>query len=689
MLNTNNKVKRKLSLGTQIIAFSSLFLFALPWLGYRYMDEMKEFLVEGQSNAQLLAARAIATILHNRSDLFGGSTLSSYNLVEENLLYVYPLDHKLVIDGYSSDWDESLSQNKVFNAKSYIHEKFTDSKSVVSFNLLMAEYDKYLYGFLSVNDSNVVYRHPGYARLDSSDQVRIELIDNNGNSRRYSLLTEAPGNISVYEMHENWIKPHTGVAEYGLTAIWKDTSNGYDVEFRLPKKWLNDNQDFMISVADVNNKKQRKTETIVASLPPNGSETLNKLIIRSPELDKIINGLGYADTNICIVDQFSRVRVVLGKNASQSKLCSLTDKVSPDFVSKTLMGDSNVQRVDTQDGETLVIASHPVYQDKNIMGAVLIEKNSTDILANQWTALTNIILATVIVFTIAVVGLVLFSSLLAFRIRKLQREVSTAIDSDGRLINEVIVTSKNAGDEIGELSRGFSTLLSKLKNYTAFLESVPGTLRHEILNPLNTISMSLQKMSNENQSDKKLINSANQALRQLELIVFSLTEAAHIEDALSKDEKAVFDLAMLLSEYVSNIKTKHINNAFSYTGPDSGIYILANDLRIIQLLDKIKDNAIDFSAKDTEIKFVLNTNQLNQVVISICNKGTLIPENIISNLCNNILSHRQAASRTPHLGIGLYVASHIAKYNKGSLKIFNNNNKDGVCVMLLFPLASN
>ena len=47
----------------QIIAFSSLFLVALPWLGYRYMDEMKEFLVQGQGDAQLLAAQAIASVL--------------------------------------------------------------------------------------------------------------------------------------------------------------------------------------------------------------------------------------------------------------------------------------------------------------------------------------------------------------------------------------------------------------------------------------------------------------------------------------------------------------------------------------------------------------------------------------------------------------------------------------------------
>lgn len=686
MLITDKKVKRRLSLGTQIFVFSSIFFMALPWLAYRYMDEMKEFLVQGQGDAQLLAARALATVLHNRSDLFNLDINQTHKLIEESSLYVYPLNHKLSIDGYGNDWNETLSQAKKFSAHSIFDDQIDRTAPPLSFKLVLAEHSKYLYGFLSVNDTHVVYRHPGYARLDSSDQVRIALIDNDGETRRYVLLVEAPGNVSVYAMHDDWVNPLTGKPEYALNAVWKDTRKGYDVEFRLPKAWLSNDQYLMLSVVDVNNEAERKIESVVATLPENDNGALNKLIIRSPELDRIITGLGYADSNVCIVDQFRRVRAVLGSNTLQSKLCSLTDKVAPDLVAKALQGQSNVHRSAYDDNETLIIASHPVYQDKNIMGAVLIEKNSKNILARQRTSLNKIIIATGIAFLVALAGLLLFSSLLAYRIRNLQREVSTAIDTDGRLINDEIAASKNAGDEVGELSRVFSTLLTQLKSYTGFLESIPRTLRHEILNPLNTISMTLQKMSTDKQFDQRLIDSANQASRQLELIVQSLTEAAHIEGALSQDEKEIFDLAALLSEYVSNIKLKHSHKTFSYAGPASGVSIQGNDLRIIQLLDKLKDNAIDFALENTEIKFELLIVQNSQITISICNKGPLIPDNMINSLCHNILSYRQGATKAPHLGIGLYVASRIAIYHDGSLKIYNAENNEGVCVISQFPV---
>lgn len=686
MLSRNKKLRRRLSLAMQIIAFSALFLMALPWLGYRYMDEMKEFLVQGQGDAQLLAAGAIATVLHNRSDLFNVSSSPGNSLVEASALYVYPLDQRIVLDGYGSDWNLLLSQKRTFGAESLVYDRTAGSVSPVSFGLLLGEHSSHLYGLVSVTDTDIVYRHPQYSRLDNSDQIRIEFIDAAGETKRYLLITETAGNASVYEMHEDWVRPLTGEPVYTLNAIWRETGNGYDVEFRFPMEWLNEDQQLMISVADVNSHTERRIDTVVTTITSDNAGALNKLIIRSPELDRIIRGLGYADASVCIVDQYRRVRAVLGSNAELSTLCTLTDKVAPNLVAKALLGESNVYRRLLDSGEALVLASHPIYQDSEIIGAVLVEKNSSTILSRQRDSLNKIIIATAIVFIIAIIGLLLFSSLLAYRIRNLQKEVATAFDMDGRLIKDAISASSHANDEVGELSRGFSLLLSRLKSYTGFLESVPRTLRHEILNPLNTISMALQKMSAASVFDEKLVNSANQASRQLELIVHSLTEAAHIDDALSQDEKERFDLAALLSEYIANINLKHGDVSFTYSGPSSGLEIEGSDLRITQLLDKLKDNAIDFSKAQSEIKFELNRDN-NEAIISLCNKGALIPEAIIDNLCNGIISHRQGVIGEPHLGIGLYVASRIAKYHNGSLKIFNRSDRDGVCVRVQLPLC--
>jgi two-component system, OmpR family, sensor histidine kinase ChvG len=51
------------------LALVALTLLALPWAGYRYVREMERFLLEGQEQAQIATARAVATALNGRPQL--------------------------------------------------------------------------------------------------------------------------------------------------------------------------------------------------------------------------------------------------------------------------------------------------------------------------------------------------------------------------------------------------------------------------------------------------------------------------------------------------------------------------------------------------------------------------------------------------------------------------------------------
>src|SRR5689334_16888699 len=51
------------------LALVSVLLLALPWAGYTYVREMERFLMEGEQQALLATARAVATALHDRPGL--------------------------------------------------------------------------------------------------------------------------------------------------------------------------------------------------------------------------------------------------------------------------------------------------------------------------------------------------------------------------------------------------------------------------------------------------------------------------------------------------------------------------------------------------------------------------------------------------------------------------------------------
>jgi len=663
-----------MKLRTRLLIFSSIFLVLLPWFGFHFIEKIEQSLLQGQEEAQSMVASAISMVLNGYTGLFD---------VDENALYVYPVEQNIVIDGYDEDWSQLKKQ-----FTSYAQDAF--SLLLVSDGQI--DNGQYLYAYLKVNDNNIVYRNPRYVPLDSSDHIRLQYLDENNQPRRLILLTEGQGNISVYEVNRDWQTWSSGHHVNAVYGVWRETASGYDLELRLPARWLEPNRRLSFSVVNVFGENERYPDTIVSThvLEPDvlDADILNPLLYQSAEISSVIKSLSESDSRICVIDKYRRVRAVIGGQKMQASLCHAIDKVSETLVDKVLLGSKQVTRFEEND-ENLIVAAHPVFEGEQIIGAVLVSKNSQQILSLQRDTLKDIVLATLLLFVLVFISLLVFSSWLAYRINRLKNQTSLLIDEHGRFVSHINLPDSNNQDEIGELSRSFSSLLDKLNSYTCFLETVPRMLRHEILNPVNTISMSLQSLQQHGGSSviRQDISVAGNAIQQLQLIVSSLTEAANIDDALTQDEAETFDIAQLLSEYVCNSQRKHNSVQLSYQGVTKGVSVLGNDIRIVQLLDKIKDNALDFALPDTEILFELDIDQQHEVIIHIKNEGVPILQQQLDVLFQGMVSHRSVKTDVPHLGIGLYVAYKIAQFHQGQLQIANRRDKQGVEVSLVLPLV--
>jgi len=652
-----------MKLGTRLLVFSSVFLVMLPWFGYHFIKKIESSLLQGQEEAQSMVASAIVPLLDGYTDLFDA---------EEHALYVYPFKQNISIDGYEEDWQPLKKQ----------FSSYGDD----AFSLLLANSTEYLYIYLKVKDKNIVYRNPRNRPLDSSDHVRLEYLDANNKQHRLVLLTAAQGSVSVYQVKQNWRDWISGKHVNAVYGVWRETASGYDVEIRMPLKWLEPKHRLSLSVVNVFGENERNVESIVSTHNLD-NKILNPLLFQSSEITSVLKNLSKSDSRICVIDKYRRVRAVIGGQTLGASLCHATDRVSATLVDKVLLGEAQVQRIDDND-ENIIVAARPVFAGDEVIGAVLVSKNSQQILTRQRDTLNDVMFATLFIFALVFISLLVFSSWLAFRIKRLTVQAAALIDDNGRFINNVKFSDCERGDEIGELSRSFSTLLGKLNSYTGFLETVPRMLRHEILNPVNTISMSLQNMSvskmqtKENSSD---VATACNAVRQLQLIVSSLTEAANIDEILLQDGFEEIDIAALLCEYVRNSQLKHIGACLQYEGVNRGVFVQANDIRMVQLLDKLKDNALDFSLPGTVIVFQLDINQHQCVEISVKNEGALIPQQQLETLFQGMVSHRSKKTTAPHLGIGLYVAFQIAQFHNGQLKIANRGDKQGVVVRLILP----
>ncbi|HSG91569.1 MAG TPA: ATP-binding protein [Pseudomonadales bacterium] len=715
-------------LGTKLMMLGAALLI-VPWFSFRQLVEMESFLVQGQSQAQLLTAEGVSTLLNGREDLFNDLPIS---LDGYEALYAHPLPAAVRIDGRDNDWEALLDKRQRFGgataaaAPAAAGGDATQAQAAPkgvddgAFELLLGERGGQLYAFLTVHDDVRVWRNPNYLRLDNADHVRLSYVTSEGRQGRLQIALQEPGVTTAYHMDSDWRFARDGQPENRLQGFMEETGDGYSVEFRIPLDMLGSRRSFGLSVVDVDNAETREIRSITQTLPTAGPESFNLVVLRSPEVLNIIRGLGYSGARILVVDRQRRVRAETGSYQSatdepepaefwnagffdflrplvRSLLDVGRDAVTP--LQGSTAGEQVIQAsLDNRpaavlrrlaNGEEIIMAAHPIIASDRIIGTVVVEQNTDDILDLQRVALERIILVSGASLLAVFLVLLAFSIRLAWRIRSLGAETINSIDQNGRLKTSQLHREIDAGDEIGDLARSVSNMLSKLHQHNQFLENMPRTLRHEINNPLNTLSTSLQNLEQERPelATSKYLESARRGVMRIGAIVQNLADAANLEESLGAEELEVIDIEQLLENYVSNCRNVHPNRQFIFRGAAREVRARVADYRIEQLLDKIIDNAVDFQRPGTPIRVLLDVRR-DVLEITVANQGPPLDADILGSLFDSMVTRRTTTrDNRLHFGLGLYVVRVIAERHGGSVRAANLPGGDGVAVTVTLPLA--
>ena len=697
-------------IGTKLMLLS-LTLLVVPWFSYRQLLEMERLLVQGQSQAQLLTAEGISTLFNGREDLFNDLPVT---IEDYESLFVHPLEGNIRLDGSYDDWGEGTEERLL----SFGPANSGDG----AFQLLLGERAGQLHLFVRATDSDIVYRDPEYLRLDNADHVRLSYIGSDGEDGRIGLVFAEPGVVTAYAMDSDWRFATAGTAEADVLGFVEVGESGWSMEFRLPLDRLGSRRYFGVSVADVDDPVGRAPLKLAQTLPKAGKESFNLIVLRSPEVLNIIQGLGYSGARILVIDAQQRVRAEAGAQLSLaagpspdestvlgwvqqgfeairpvlhrlSTFESLeaergggpAEVTATDIINATLAGRPAATRHTLDNQLEVIMAAHPIVSKDAVIGTVVVEQNIDDILSFQREALEQVILLSVAALIAVFAALLAFAGRLAWRIRQLRREASAAIDQHGRLRASALRSEIGSGDEIGDLARSFSNTLSKLHQHNHFLENMPRTLRHEINNPLNTLSTSLQNLAEESPGVRtsKYLASAKNGVIRIGSIVQNLSDAANLEESLKAEELELVDIQELLESYVANCAAGHPDCEFVFRGVQEPAYAVVSDYRIEQLLDKIIDNAIDFHRTGSPIAVQLDI-QRDYLRITVANRGPILPDQVGKSVFDSMVSNRGPHNRL-HFGLGLYVVRIIAEHHGGYVRALNLADNSGVAIMVQLP----
>lgn len=671
----------------------SLFLLSLPWAGCQYVRQMEAALRDGQTKALAATAQAVAARLAGEAALIH---LPAHPAIygAEQQVYLHPLRNHAIVDGYDEEW---LALGVAGN--SY----FDPARSNLGLTSYAGGYGEDIYLFFSVRDSTRDYHNPQQPGIASGDHLVIRTLMDAFTLREYVFRAGATGSVVA-----RYVNDHGDIRqEHRIRGEWRDTATGYEVELRVPLRLAPMGLDYHYVDA-----------TTAEDAPLGNSNLLDypaPWVRPSTELAQVLAPYSDADLRISVVNAHQWLLAQAGglsapKSADkhgQHPLLSWLYRLAigrQDFL--PLMDARNTGRMAAFETERALDeaigigwyqngtqrvgrVATPIEHQGRIIGVVAVEQSTDGLLAETNAAFNSLFLYTVLATGVAGFGLLAYASWLSFRIRRLNRATESALGEDGTIRPDLL--QSRARDEIGDLTRSYGRLLSRLRDYTDYLRTLSSKLSHELRTPLAVMNSSLDNLDHEQLADnaRTYVQRARDASQRLSSILNAMSSASRMEESIQQAQREEFPLDELLVGVTTAYRSTYPHSRIDLTiAASETVYsFLGSPDLIVQMLDKLVDNALDFCPPDGKITLNLIRSK-NSYLLSVTNTGPLLPGHMQGQLFDSLVSVRDSKAgrdEKTHLGLGLFIVRLIVDFHGGQVVARNLEDGSGVAFEVKLP----
>jgi signal transduction histidine kinase len=288
---------------------------------------------------------------------------------------------------------------------------------------------------------------------------------------------------------------------------------------------------------------------------------------------------------------------------------------------------------------------------------------------DRWLTLRDHALSTLLNFTlitsaIFVLLMFAFAAHLGVRLSRLRKASENALTREGLVTT---FPESKASDELGDVARSFSTLLLRLNEYTGYLRTLAGKLAHEIRTPLTIVRSSLDNLETEKSipdSARVYLERAREGSDRLNAMLVAMGAATRVEEAIQSAERTRFDLVPVIASAVASYRIAFPERQFVDALTAGPLELDGAPDLIVQLLDKLVDNAVDFSAAGAAVTVRLRF-ESHYAVLEVENPGPPLPADAHGRLFESLWQSRAGSDHRPHFGLGLYIVKLIAEFHGG------------------------
>ena len=642
---------------------------ALPVAGWLYVRQMETLLREGQAQALLASARAVA-----RSLVVTGAVRAG----DARGWYVQQATSPITVDGYGDDWAPLTPWAQSIKPHG---------------SLLLAQDADSLYLYASVPDARRTRADAEDANALAADHLILGL-GNAAGQRRYLITSSAPGPVVARPLD-----PAVQGLPDQLAAQWQEDGSGYRVELQLPAHLRTLGVGAYVA-ADGGNPLALDTRPLLAF-----SSLLSAELARlAPERVQarvlsaqgwLLARSGHLNTAPGLRDQPGWLASLVYHSLLATRLedanlwAQDVPRLQTAEVAAARAGKPTyVWRSGEERGSVVLTAAVPITQAGKVDGVLLLEQasRSVPLLANR--ALLGLLLTSFGVLLVAGGVLLAFATRLSFRLSRLRNAAERARLNDGRLDGHLVqgkFPMTDSRDEIGDLARSFEQLFDVVDGYTDYLRTLASKLSHELNTPLAIVKSSLDNLEQAAlpAQAQPYLARARDGVARLAALVRAMSESSRMERAIGAAEPEDVDLRDVVrgcaDAYRALLGTRQLDCVL----PDAPLPLHCAPELIAQALDKLFDNALSFTPEHGWLRLSLRAID-DGAEIELANHGPLLPEAMQGRLFDTLVSLRDKATpgAAPHLGLGLYVVRLVAERHAGSASARNLDDGTGVAFSL-------
>jgi two-component system, OmpR family, sensor histidine kinase ChvG len=678
------------NLNKQLVCVS-LLLLSLPWAGCQYLKEMDHSLRLGQEANLEATSKVIAQALaQNPANLHphGQVASTASKTTGNNAFYCHPLEAPIWADGYDEEWLEVP----------WTDYQSEDGQNSVRYRCAVSGNSLAL--FFSVPDEQVIYNNPIQSLASNGDRLVLAT----GSGRNYIFTAVAPGTLTARYLN-NAGKTYR---ESRIDASWADHDTGYQLEIKMPLALAQGRLSF--EIIDESSQENSRFGPLLET------EKIPWFAYQAPASEQAIAAFSQPGLHLRLTTPAGWLIASAGNPESQgsSQAHWLLSKLYRTLLSSSDYANNRYQNGVNYTGhqeftgaQQGTVTSHwyrdpqrsdhhilstamPIKYDGEVIAILIAEQSSEQTAGLTDQAFSRLFLLSFSVISLTALALLGYANWLSWRIRRLHRATQQALLDPNNII-EHHPTSR-ANDEIDQLTNSYSELMKRIQEYTDYLQTLARKLSHELRTPLAIINSSLDNLSSQtlDEQSRTYQQRAKDGTLRLGSLITAMSEAKRVEESIEQAELEKINITELLREITEAYRDTYQENRFRLTGIDSANiehpenFLIAAPELLVQMLDKLIDNACSFTPPDGEIEITYQATD-NAIHIDISNDGPLLPEAMQSQLFDNLVSMREAGSDETHLGMGLHIVDLIVKFHGGEIRAYNHDDKSGVVFSLLLP----